>query len=214
MHTPYQGANRMRRTATRRRSSTKLIFLMVTIGVLGAGSVNSVSAEDACNSPGCSGTPYLNMPAIAPIGTRIGKYLDIPESAKGPALDPAKGYRIQALGRGLYMVTENVYQSMFMVYEKGVVIIDAPPSLAAYLPKAIAEITDKPITHLIYSHSHVDHIGGAHSLGGRPTIVRRRPRHSLIVIPCMSGLKLSNCPTMAMVTSLETSLSMPRNKRH
>ena len=29
---------------------------------------------------------------------------------------------------------------------------------------AIAEITDKPITHLIYSHAHSDHIGGAYTV--------------------------------------------------
>ena len=49
--------------------------------------------------------------------------------------------------------------------------IDAPPSYAANLPKAIAELTDKPVTHVVYSHSHSDHIGGASLLGGRPIIV-------------------------------------------
>jgi glyoxylase-like metal-dependent hydrolase (beta-lactamase superfamily II) len=28
----------------------------------------------------------------------------------------------------------------------------------------IAEITDKPITHFIYSHAHTDHIGGANTV--------------------------------------------------
>ena len=42
------------------------------------------------------------MPSIAPIGVRIGKYMDVPASAQGPAVDPAKGYRLQDLGSGLY----------------------------------------------------------------------------------------------------------------
>jgi hypothetical protein len=67
--------------------------------------------EDA---PGAAGDPYPNMPAIAPLGVRIGRHLDIPESAKGPAIDPAKGYRLQDLGQGLYMITDNGYQSIFM----------------------------------------------------------------------------------------------------
>ena len=46
-------------------------------------------------------------------------------------LDPAKGYRIEDLGRGLYMVSEGAYQSMFLVYETGVVVVDAPPTYAA-----------------------------------------------------------------------------------
>src|SRR3954468_9208971 len=47
--------------------------------------------------------PYAHMPAIAPIGQRIGKYLDVPRVARGPAIDPRKGYRLQPLGEGLYM---------------------------------------------------------------------------------------------------------------
>src|SRR5262245_27115843 len=31
--------------------------------------------------------PYENMPKIAPPGVRIGKHIDIPESAKGPPVD-------------------------------------------------------------------------------------------------------------------------------
>jgi glyoxylase-like metal-dependent hydrolase (beta-lactamase superfamily II) len=111
------------------------------------------------------------MPGIAPIGVRIGKYLEVPASARGPAVDPAKGYRLQDLGGGLYMITDNVYQSMFLTYDKGVVVVDAPPSYAAHIAKAIAEVSDEPITHVIYSHSHIDHIGGAKSLGGNPAIL-------------------------------------------
>src|SRR5258708_2225522 len=74
--------------------------------------------------------PYENMPEIAPPGVRIGKHIDVPDSAKGPAVDAAKGYRLQRLGRNLYTVTENAYQSMFLVHESGVVVVDAPPSHA------------------------------------------------------------------------------------
>src|SRR6476661_5637395 len=38
-------------------------------------------------------------------------------------------------------------------------------------PAAIKEISDKPITHVIYSHAHKDHIGGTRSLGGKPIII-------------------------------------------
>lgn len=120
---------------------------------------------------GLPGESYPSMPSIAPIGVRIGKYMDVPASAQGPAIDPAKGYRLQDLGSGLYMVTDNAYQSMFLVYDRGVVVIDAPPGYAVHIPQAIAEVSDKPITHIIYSHSHIDHIGGAKGLGGHPVII-------------------------------------------
>jgi glyoxylase-like metal-dependent hydrolase (beta-lactamase superfamily II) len=115
--------------------------------------------------------PYPNMPQIAPIGVRIGEHLPIPSGARGPAVDPAKGYRIEEMGKGLYMITDNAIQSMFMVYETGVVVLDAPQAYATKIREAIGQVTDRPITHLVYSHSHADHIGGARALGGTPIII-------------------------------------------
>jgi glyoxylase-like metal-dependent hydrolase (beta-lactamase superfamily II) len=140
-----------------------VIICSVAAGVHG-------QSGDSSKEPG-AGEPYPNMPSIAPIGVRIAKYFDVPPSSQGPAIDPAKGYRLQDMGSGLYMITDNAIQSMFLVYDHGVVVIDAPQNLAAFIPKAIAEVSDKPITHLIYSHSHADHIGGAKALGGHPIII-------------------------------------------
>jgi glyoxylase-like metal-dependent hydrolase (beta-lactamase superfamily II) len=50
------------------------------------------------------------------------------------------------------------------------VLIDAPNSFATALPAAVKKITDLPVTHLIYSHSHADHIGASSVFG--PTVVR------------------------------------------
>jgi glyoxylase-like metal-dependent hydrolase (beta-lactamase superfamily II) len=158
--------------ATRNKRKVRW-FLAVLIGVgVCAGAVAADAQSSGLpNAPGGTGEPYPNMPSIAPIGVRIDKYLDVPASARGPAIDPAKGYRLQDLGRGLYMITDNAYQSMFLVYDRGVVVIDAPPGYAAHIPQAIAEVSDKPITHIVYSHSHIDHIGGAKALGGHPVII-------------------------------------------
>ncbi|MBW8841076.1 MAG: MBL fold metallo-hydrolase, partial [Sphingomonadales bacterium] len=120
------------------------------------------------------------MPSLAPIGVRVDRYLPIPDEAQAPPIDPAKGYRTQKLGRGLYMVTDNGYQSMFMVYETGVVVIDAPPGYSAHIRQAIAEVTDRPITHVIYSHAHTDHIGGVNDLGGRPVIIAQEETKRLL----------------------------------
>jgi hypothetical protein len=37
-----------------------------------------------------------------------------------------------------------------------VVVIDAPTSYAQYTLKAVAEVTNKPITHIVYSHAAID----------------------------------------------------------
>lgn len=160
------------------RFFAKFAFVPIITAVLFVGMF--IASAEAQNNQEPSAVPYQDMPEIAPIGVRVGKYSDIPESAKGPAVDPAKGYRIQELGKGLYLVTDNAYQSMFMVYEKGVVVIDAPPSYAQFILKAIREVTDKPITHLVYSHSHADHIGGAKTLGGNPIIIAQEETKRLL----------------------------------
>lgn len=132
----------------------------------------SFQVSGQVSSPGTATKSYPDMPAISPIGARIEKYLPVNESAKAPSIDPAKGYRLQELGKDLYMVTDNIYQSMFMVYENGVVVVDAPPSFAKLITKAIAEVTKKTITHIVYSHAHIDHIGGTKLLNpDKPAII-------------------------------------------
>jgi glyoxylase-like metal-dependent hydrolase (beta-lactamase superfamily II) len=130
------------------------------------------AASVAATAPGAS--------AIAPPGVPIDWYLDVPAHAEGPAIDPNKGYRLQTLGDDLYMITDNIYQAMFLVYDKGVVLIDAPQSLAAVLTKAIAEVTNRPITHVIYTHSHLDHIGGMPNVPGKPIIIAHRETRRLL----------------------------------
>lgn len=152
------------------------------IGVALAAGVGLMLAEGKAGRQGTSASaPFPNMPELAPIGVKIAKYMDVPESAKGPAIDPKKGYRLQKLGENLYMVTEGAYQSMFLVYENGVVVVDAPPSYAAKLRQAIGEVTSQPITHVIYSHSHVDHIAGTKVLGGQPIIIAQEETKKLLV---------------------------------
>ena len=63
------------------------------------------------------------------------------------------------------MATENegfISNAGFVVTKEGVVLFDAlgTPSLAWTLLQKIREITEKPITHMIVSHYHADHIYG------------------------------------------------------
>ena len=163
---------RSTRAAAVVRRRVRAATVVSAAGIIGACAAGTDAAPvDRAGDKAEAGARYPGMPAIAPIGERIHKYVDVPASARGPAIDPDKGYRLQELGSGLYMVTDNAYQSMFLVYDRGVVVVDAPPSYAARIPAAVAEVTDRPITHVVYSHSHIDHIGGTRALGGRPTIV-------------------------------------------
>jgi glyoxylase-like metal-dependent hydrolase (beta-lactamase superfamily II) len=146
---------------------------------LGLG-VGTGARAQAAAPPGQEGAPYQGMPSLAPIGARVDRYLPIPADDQTPPIDPAKGCRTQLLGRGLYMVTDNGYQSMFMVYETGVVVVDAPPGYSAHIREAIAEVTNRPITHVVYSHAHKDHIGGVNDLGGHPIIIAQEETRRLL----------------------------------
>jgi glyoxylase-like metal-dependent hydrolase (beta-lactamase superfamily II) len=81
--------------------------------------------------------------------------------AKAPVIDPQKGYVVQQLKPNVYMITEGAYESAFVTTGKGVVLFDAPPSFAKHIVEAVGETTREPIVEILYTHIHVDHIGGA-----------------------------------------------------
>ena len=96
--------------------------------------------------------------------------VQLPVAAKGPAIPP-KGYLVEEIHDHLYWVTDGSYNTMFLVTDKGVVAVDAPPSLGQKYLRAIAEVTDKPVNYLIYSHAHIDHIGAAGLFPKNVTII-------------------------------------------
>jgi glyoxylase-like metal-dependent hydrolase (beta-lactamase superfamily II) len=70
-----------------------------------------------------------------------------------------------------WFIGDGSYNNLAMVGNHGVILCDAPPSYGPRLMPAIKSITPLPVTHLIYSHEHVDHIAGAGALDPRPEII-------------------------------------------
>ncbi|HJU34933.1 MAG TPA: MBL fold metallo-hydrolase [Nitrososphaera sp.] len=68
---------------------------------------------------------------------------------------------MQEIKPGVYVVSAGGSNSMFLVTQEGVIVVDAPPAIGDKIFAAVSEITDRPVTHLIYSHAHKDHIGAA-----------------------------------------------------
>jgi len=83
----------------------------------------------------------------------------LPETTMGPQVDFTKGYLVEEIKDGLYWVTDGMYNTMFLTTGQGVIAVDAPPSIGENYLKAIAEVTEEPVTHVIYSHTHNDHVG-------------------------------------------------------
>jgi glyoxylase-like metal-dependent hydrolase (beta-lactamase superfamily II) len=85
----------------------------------------------------------------------------VPKVAFGPEIPQDKGYLVEEIRDGLYWVTEGAYQIIFLTTGEGVIVVDAPPTIGQNILKAIGDVTSEPITHIIYSHTHADHIGAA-----------------------------------------------------
>lgn len=68
-------------------------------------------------------------------------------------------YILQKNGERTYYVQRYFYSTTFYVGDKGVLLFDAPEGRGKYLLQAIRDVTPLPVTALVYSHYHVDHIG-------------------------------------------------------
>jgi glyoxylase-like metal-dependent hydrolase (beta-lactamase superfamily II) len=140
------------RAAANRRAflagAAAVVAAPAALAVLGAASPASASAAPGGPAPG---------------------YAPVPPSALGPALN-ADGYFAGQINGNLYWVTDSFYQAMFLTTRDGVVLIDAPPTIGHNLLRAIEAITGAngmpgTVTHMVYSHSHADHIGASSLFG-------------------------------------------------
>ncbi|TWP43309.1 MBL fold metallo-hydrolase [Lentzea tibetensis] len=114
--------------------------------------------------PALLGGP-LARAALAATDDGLPDYLPVPAGAHGPNVNEL-GYYVGRIKGNLYWITDSNFQCMFLTTRTGVVLVDAPPSIGGNLQRAIDEVTranGRPnrVTHLVYSHFHADHIGGA-----------------------------------------------------
>jgi glyoxylase-like metal-dependent hydrolase (beta-lactamase superfamily II) len=97
-------------------------------------------------------------PTVTEIISDIQSVPPIPENSRGPKIPPC-GYFVEEVTDGVYWITDGGYQCAFVVCDDEVIAIDAPPSIGRLVTRAIRDVTSKPITHVVYSHYHGDHIG-------------------------------------------------------
>src|SRR5688572_1121142 len=107
-----------------------------------------------------------------------------------------KDYDLKEVKDNVYVVSSNGYNAMFLVTGEGIIVIDAPPGIGDKIFKAISEVTNETITHLIYSHSHKDHIGAAH------VIFKQQPEIEIIAQnETAEILKMRNDPDRPIPTT-------------
>ena len=135
-----------------------ILLLIASFSLSSHAQISKSLAQSASNSDELS---YLKFVASTIKQTNsVNSTVHIPDVAKGPQI-PAKGYLLQKIHDNLYWVTDGIYNTMFLVSDQGVIAVDAPPSFGKNYLNAIAEVTDKPVKVVIYSHAHINNIGGA-----------------------------------------------------
>ena len=72
----------------------------------------------------------------------------------------------------VYRLQNNFHYSMVVLTGEGAVVTDPINADAAgWIRTEVAKLTDKPVTHLIYSHSHGDHASGGAILAANATVI-------------------------------------------
>lgn len=74
---------------------------------------------------------------------------------------PERGYDYYQVAENAWFVHGNFENMVFFVTDDGVVVVDPKPDISPLVLEVIPQVTDKPITHVIYSHHHRDHSQGA-----------------------------------------------------
>ena len=153
--------------------------------------VSQALKESNANTSSASGTSNNRSSVISAT--------QVPEAAKGPTI-PAKGYLVQQIRDHLYWVTDGSYNTMFLVTDKGVVAVDAPPTIGKNYLKAIAEVTNKPVTYVIYSHAHLDHIGAAGMFPRNATFIAQQETAAELQRARIVAKNASTVPPIPTVT--------------
>ena len=84
----------------------------------------------------------------------------------------AQDRAVTKISGDVYRFQNQNHYSIFVITEDGVVVTDPIDTEAAlWLRSEISKLTDKPITHLIYSHSHGDHASGGAVFGEVPNVI-------------------------------------------
>ena len=134
-------------------------------GVIGI-SVDSAYVDHFGGDPiyGVVYRAFDSKPAEVPVedNSTAGVFPGVMNYTQNPVqVNETKGYSVVEIADGIFWLVGSGYQTMFLATGEGVIAIDAPQPLGEKYLQAIQETTDEPITHMIYSHSHPDHVGAA-----------------------------------------------------
>lgn len=107
--------------------------------------------------PSTVGAPYVEPSATEPLapGAKLAHLF---------ALNVTMPYYLQRLTGRTYFFGGGFYTTTFYVGDEGVLVFDPPEGQGEHLVQAIGEVTSLPVTAIVYSHNHADHMIGAPEL--------------------------------------------------
>lgn len=112
-------------------------------------------------------------------------------------------YILQKLTDRVYFFQSQFYGTLFYVGDEGVLVFDALEGRSALVEAAIDEVTDLPITAILYSHNHADHIAGAPELIAANPGVRVIATHATVELMDRLGSNLPR-PTEVLADDVES----------
>lgn len=134
----------------------------VLIGIIVAGVIIAGVAIWYAGSQMSNQQNVITSPEQTPVNSSDDISANVLEYTQTPVpVDQAKGYSVVEIADDVFWLVGSGYQTMFLATGEGVIVVDAPQPLGEKYLQAIRESTDEPITHMIYSHAHPDHVGVA-----------------------------------------------------
>jgi len=101
----------------------------------------------------------LTVSAVKPNGAVA---MDVPSSVQGAQVPPVNVVS-QKIGNGVWYLTGGTHHSLVAEFNNYIVLVESPldPNRAsAVIAEAHKLVPNKPITYVINSHNHFDHLGG------------------------------------------------------
>jgi len=132
----------------------RLMYSALIVGLLSACSATSNAVEEAPSTVNATYVTQSNTKALAP-GEKVADLFRI---------NMTTPYVLQRMTEHTYWYESGFYATIFYVGDEGVLLFDPLEMRADPILKSIRSVTDKPITTIVYSHDHADHIAATGQL--------------------------------------------------
>jgi len=95
------------------------------------------------------------------INENIASFTESPKGYMDIAATPAASMKTNDMGDGVYWVTQNNQNSLFVEFDDHVVMIGGLPGVSQRIKEVKKTLPNKPVKYTVMTHHHSDHIGGS-----------------------------------------------------